>query len=42
MAVLNLRSLGKDHRNGDLIAAEMDRLRKANEMAARGCLLDLA
>ena len=42
VAVLNLRALGKDHRNGDMIAAEMDRLRKANEMAARGCLRELA
>ena len=42
VAVLNLRALGKDHRNGDLINAETYRLRKANEMAERGCLRELA
>lgn len=42
VAVLNLRALGKDWHDGDLIAAEMRRLAQANEMASRGCLRELA
>ena len=41
-AVLNLRALGIAHPSEIQINAETYRLRKANEMAARGCLLDLA
>jgi hypothetical protein len=42
VAVLNLRELGHDSTDPDLIAAEMHRLMVANEMAARGCLRELA
>ncbi|MCH9834753.1 hypothetical protein K0U83_03790 [bacterium] len=42
VAVLNLRELGHDSTDPDLIAAEMHRLMVANEMAERGCLRELA
>lgn len=42
VAVLNLQALGHERPAEVQISAEMNRLRKANEMAARGCLRELA
>lgn len=42
VAVLNLRALGIARPSEVQINAETYRLRKANEMAARGCLRELA